>query len=1358
MIKKSTGKDNKGEKLKKKRSVVTEELNASEIRYRRLFESAKDGILILDAETGKIVNVNPFLIDLLGYSKEEFVEKSIWEIGSFQDVFENKERFLELQQKEYVRYEDLPLVTSAGHEIYVEFVSNVYLVKNKKVIQCNIRDIMARKKTEAALEKTAKELAIIKKSADELNKFTENIIDTIREPLLAIDKDLRVIKASRSFYNFFKVTADETIGKLIYELGNHQWDIPKLKELLEEIIPEKNSINNYEVEHNFSTIGRRVMLLNARQVKRAFGKEKVILLAIEDITERKGKEDTLKETNHATDASLNALLNLMQAPVIIWNPSMVIKRINHNFEQLSGYDAAEVVDKKIDFLFPKEKLAKTLDLLKKHLADGEEIIELDLLTKDKSIRTVLWNSSLILDEEGKEIVATISQDITSRKLKEDKLISLETSYRRLFESAKDGILITDAETGKVIDVNPFLTELLGHLKEEFIEKTIWEIHSFKNFYENKEKFLELHQKESVRYDDLSLVTSDGREILVEFVSNVYQVNNKKLIHCNIRDITERTHTRNEIKFQANLINNVGQAVIATDMQFKVIYWNQAAEKIYGWSVAEAIGASIVDLLQPSEEQVANNIKTLSAGKTWVGESEIKRKDGSSFPAFGTNTPMLDSNGELIGYIGISSDITERKLTEEKLINERNKATQYFETAGIMMVVLDKAGKVTRINKKGCEVLQYPEQEITGKEWFTFLPENNVQAIRTTFKQLMEEEIEDLEFYENTIVNRKGEERLIEWHNVILRDNDGVPVGTLSSGEDITQRKLREKITLAQRDLGLLLNTITNYHECYRAGFKTLSEISGMDCGMIYLFDKDDNSLDAVYSEGFSDKFVEAASHYDAASPNVKWLKAGDSVYIQHKEFPANLSEYIKEEHIKSIAIIPMYYEDKVFGSINLASKKTMAIYTVLKNEMESIVSAIANTIMRIRFEDEIRDLNASLEIKVKERTEQLTRAKKEAESANVSKSEFLSRMSHELRTPLNGILGFAQLLVRKETNPESSKRIKQIMHSGKHLLNLINEVLDIARIESGKLTLSMEPVELRGIITETLDIVSPLAKKRGVKLELEDTAANKLFVKSDQQKLKQVLINLINNAIKYDREGGEVKVMITPKGDNVRVSVRDTGIGIAEEEQHKLFEPFKRIGYEISEVEGTGLGLAVSKKLVGAMNGNIGVESELGVGSTFWIELPQTESPMKTGDQIHDSSKTVNRDNTSEGTILYIEDNISNIQLVEDILRTERPNVNLFTDMYGENAVRMAKEYKPALILLDLDLPDIQGIEVLTLLQKEPATKSIPVVILSADAMQKSINQLLKAGAKHYLSKPLDVDEFLEVTDELLNKGGNEND
>lgn len=667
--------DNQEKKSIKKKSDLTAELYASETRYRRLFESAKDGILILDAETGKIVDVNPFLIELLGYTKEEFIEKSIWDIGTFQNIFENKEKFLELQQKEYARYEDLPLVTSDGREILVEFVSNVYLVKNNKVIQCQIRDITARKETEAALEKTRIELTEIKKTADELNKFTENVIDTIREPLLAIDKNLRVIKASRSFYKFFKVTAKETIGKLIYELGNHQWDIPKLKELLEEIIPEKNSFDNYEVVHHFTTIGKRVILLNARQVKRVFGKEKIILLAFEDITERKGKEDSLKETHRVTSDSLNVLLNHMHAPIIIWDTSMIIKHFNHKFEQLSGYDSEEVIGKKIDVLFPKEKVASTLKLLENHLADKLEVAEIDILTKDHNMKTVLWTSSRILDVEGNNIVATISQDITSRKLLEDNLSHFETRYRRLFESAKDGILILDAETGKIVDVNPFLIDLLGYSKKEFIEKSIWEIGSFQDIYKNREKFLELQQKEYVRYDDFPLVTSDGRKIHVEFVSNVYLCNNLKVIQCNIRDNTENWLIKNQVieseeKFRT-ITENSADAIFITDKNGKYIYVNKQAIDLLGYSKEELLTFTLADISPKHRvEEYFQIFQKLFATGSSYSEIELVKKDGS-YAETDLNAVLLPN-----GWIyGSCRDISERKQLENELIKAKNRAEE-----------------------------------------------------------------------------------------------------------------------------------------------------------------------------------------------------------------------------------------------------------------------------------------------------------------------------------------------------------------------------------------------------------------------------------------------------------------------------------------------------------------------------------------------------------------------------------------------------------------------------------------------------------------------------------------------------------
>ncbi len=260
---------------------VVEELEASEARYRRLFETAKDGILILDAGTGEINDVNPFLMDLLGYSHEEFIGKKLWQIGPMKHIKESKDAFLELQRKEYVRYEDLPLQAKDGRLVDVEFVSNVYKINHNKVIQCNIRDITERKRADQAIK--------------DAREYAESIVNTIREPLLVLGADLRVISANRSFYKMFKVTPEQTNRQFVYQLGNRQWDIPKLRELLEEILCKNIAFDDFEVENEFPAIGRRTMLLNARKIPGETNKTEMILVAVEDITERRKMERDLRE-------------------------------------------------------------------------------------------------------------------------------------------------------------------------------------------------------------------------------------------------------------------------------------------------------------------------------------------------------------------------------------------------------------------------------------------------------------------------------------------------------------------------------------------------------------------------------------------------------------------------------------------------------------------------------------------------------------------------------------------------------------------------------------------------------------------------------------------------------------------------------------------------------------------------------------------------------------------------------------------------------------------------------------------------------------------------------------------------------
>jgi CheY-like chemotaxis protein/nitrogen-specific signal transduction histidine kinase len=380
----------------------------------------------------------------------------------------------------------------------------------------------------------------------------------------------------------------------------------------------------------------------------------------------------------------------------------------------------------------------------------------------------------------------------------------------------------------------------------------------------------------------------------------------------------------------------------------------------------------------------------------------------------------------------------------------------------------------------------------------------------------------------------------------------------------------------------------------------------------------------------------------------------------------------------------------------------------------------------------------------------LREAKEEADRANHAKSDFLSRMSHELRTPLNSILGFGQLLDRQSPTEIQRPRIRYILSAGRHLLNLINEVLDISRIEAGNLQLSVEPVCIEEAIHEALDLMRPLAAERTIGLATSSPLESSTYVLADRQRLKQVLLNLLSNAVKYTAVSGSVTVAFSDSTKGLtRISVRDNGAGIAVDKLARLFTPFDRLGAEQSTVEGTGLGLALCQRLVQAMHGSIGVNSNLGTGSTFWLELPKAESPLQGLAAQMNSTASERATEEESRRILYIEDNFSNVTLVEQML-AERPALELMTAMQGRVGLELARQHSPDLILLDLHLPDMPGWQVLAQLKADHLTRTIPVVVISADATVPQVKRLVSAGARAYLTKPLDIGEFFRVLDEAL--------
>jgi len=627
--------------------------------------------------------------------------------------------------------------------------------------------------------------------------------------------------------------------------------------------------------------------------------------------------------------------------------------------------------------------------------------------------------------------------------------------------------------------------------------------------------------------------------------------------------------------------------------------------------------------------------------------------------------------------------------------------QIFEEAPIGMGVVGLDESFTQVNTTLCEMVGYSEKELIEMTTVDITFEEDVLQGKQNAEELLTGGPRSS--VERRYVRKTGEVLWITRTACLMRDVDGHPSQFLIMVEDISERKQAED---ALRESKLQLEAAHHANQLIM-----------------------DNSQDVICTIDEWGRFVSVS----AACEHLWGYTPAELVGRPYMDFVC------PEDRALTTQVSEVLMMDgKITDFVNRYTRKDGSLVDVLWSaswsETDKIMFCVAHDVTeRSQIEKALRE------------------AKAEADRANHAKSEFLSRMSHELRTPLNAILGFGQLLERQNPTDTQRTRVTHIISAGRHLLNLINEVLDISRIEAGHLQLSLEPVCVADAVEEALSLMRPLAAERGTELAMAAPLDQKSYVMADRQRLKQVILNLLTNAVKYTPPEGKVAVSCTASGAGLmRIVVTDNGDGIAAAKLARLFTPFDRLGAEQTTVEGTGLGLALCQCLMDAMNGSIGVDTTVGQGSTFWVELRSVDSPLERIAATQRNGSHSKGAIEAEGrTILYVEDNLSNLTLIEQML-ADRPEIKLITAMQGQLGLDLARQHSPDLILLDLHLPDLPGWEVLSRLQRNAATRDIPVVVVSADATSHQIKRLMAAGAHAYLTKPLDMPEFFKVIEKAF--------